>query len=97
MRGGGGMYFQYLMVMYDVGEVRVGKVFRICKKYLFHVQNSVFRGPISEADFVRLKHELEQVIDKSCDFILILRLQSQDVVKEEILGCKVENGESLIL
>lgn len=36
--------YNYAFVFYDVGEKRVQKVFKVCKKYLSHFQKSVFRG-----------------------------------------------------
>ena len=36
--------YNYAFLFYDVGEKRVQKVFKICKKYLSHFQKSVFRG-----------------------------------------------------
>ena len=35
--------YNYAFLFYDVGEKRVQKVFKICKKYLSHFQKSVFR------------------------------------------------------
>ena len=35
------MKYNYVFVFYDVGEKRVNKVFKICKKYLSHFQKSV--------------------------------------------------------
>ena len=45
----------YVIVVYDVGEKRVGKMLKLCRQYLCWVQNSVFEGELSE---VKLK-ELE--------------------------------------
>ena len=39
--------YNYAFLFYDVNEKRVQKVFKICKKYLSHFQNSVFRGEIT--------------------------------------------------
>lgn len=32
----------YIILTYDVGSKRVEKVLKICRKYLVHVQKSVF-------------------------------------------------------
>ena len=34
----------FVVLVYDVKQERVGKVLKICRKYLTHVQNSVFEG-----------------------------------------------------
>ena len=50
----------FVILVYDIGEKRVQKVLKTCRKYLYWVQNSVFEGDISNADFVKLKAELRR-------------------------------------
>lgn len=43
----------YCVLVYDISQDKDGrkvlpKVFKICKKYLHHIQNSVFEGDLSE-------------------------------------------------
>lgn len=45
----------YVILVYDFGERRVGKMLKLCRRYLNWIQNSVFEGEISEA---RLKELL---------------------------------------
>lgn len=78
--------YNYAFVFYDVGEKRVQKVFKICKKYLVHFQKSVFRGDMTPSKFIQLKKELNQVIDKEEDFVCIIKLMNDNVFGEEILG-----------
>lgn len=81
-----------------MNEKRVQKVFKICKKYLSHYQNSVFRGEITPSKLIELKTDLKQVIHKDEDFICIIKLLNGDVFGEEVLGkMDKENGEMLIL
>lgn len=90
--------YNYAFVFYDVGEKRVQKVFKVCKKYLSHFQKSVFRGEMSPSKLMMLKKDLKKVIDKEEDFICIIKLMNDNVFGEEVLGNgDVENGESLIL
>ncbi len=69
------MNVSYVIVMYDVAEGRVNKVFRICKKYLFHYQNSIFRGEITPSKLVKLRNELLSVIDEQEDFVCFFEVQ----------------------
>jgi len=50
----------YVILFYDMGEKRVGKALKICRKYLTWVQNSVFEGEITEGSLKKLKYELNQ-------------------------------------
>lgn len=90
--------YNYAFVFYDVNEKRVNKVFKICKKYLSHFQNSVFRGEMTPSKFIKLKNDLNKTIDKSEDFVCIIQLLNDKVFGEEILGASTINqGEDLII
>lgn len=47
----------YVVLTYDVNEKRVQKAMKVCRKYLVHVQKSVFEGNITEAKLKKLKKE----------------------------------------
>ena len=51
--------YNYIYLIYDIKEERINKVFKVCKKYLEHYQNSVFRGEISESNILKLKNEIK--------------------------------------
>lgn len=90
--------YNYAFLFYDVNEKRVQKVFKVCKKYLSHFQYSVFRGEITPSLLIKLKGDLEKVIDKSEDFVCIIKLKNDNVFGEEILGTPDNNtGEDLII
>ena len=90
--------FNYAFVFYDVGEKRVQKVFKICKKYLSHFQLSVFRGEITPSKLIQLRNELKKVIDTENDFICIIKLKNDNIFGEELLGnVKEDKGEILII
>ena len=90
--------YNYAFVFYDVGEKRVQKVFKVCKKYLSHFQKSVFRGEMSPSKLIKFKTDLNKVINKIEDFICIIKVMNESVYGEEIIGCAVpETGEDLII
>lgn len=90
--------YNYAFVFYDVGEKRVQKVFKICKKYLSHYQKSVFRGEMTPARFIQIRKELKQVINQEEDFICIIKLMNDSIFEEEILGNgEHETGEDLMI
>ena len=62
----------YVILVYDVKKKRVQKVMKICRKYLNHLQNSVFEGNITEAKLNRLKNEIKSAIDIKNDSIIPL-------------------------
>ena len=81
-----GKNYNYVFLFYDVGEKRVNKVFKVCKKYLNHHQNSVFRGEISPSKIIALKREIKKIIKKEEDFVTIIKMYSKESFEEETIG-----------
>lgn len=89
--------YNYVFLFYDVGEKRVGKLFKKCKKYLHHWQNSVFRGEITPAKIIELENELEKIIIPEEDFISIVKLISLNDIGETVIGKEKNNTEELFI
>lgn len=89
--------YNYAFLFYDIGEKRVHKVFKICKKYFKHHQKSVFRGNITPANLIKLKNELKKAIDEDKDFVTIIKILNRYAFDEETLGKDIKQSESLIL
>jgi len=47
----------YVIVVYDVCEKRVGRMLKLCRRYLNWIQNSVFEGEITPIKLKELKYE----------------------------------------
>ncbi|GAQ24762.1 MULTISPECIES: CRISPR-associated endonuclease Cas2 [Tepidanaerobacter] len=86
----------FVIVVYDVGEKRVAKVLKICRKYLTWVQNSVLEGEISEASFKKLKLELKKTIKESEDSVIFYILRTTKYSEREAMGIR-KGGEDLII
>jgi len=89
--------YNYVIVFYDVGEERVGKIFKICKQYLKHFQKSVFRGHITPANYLELKEKLKKNIDPEHDFITFIQTISESSFHEESIGNTGVDPESIII
>jgi CRISPR-associated protein Cas2 len=86
----------YVIMVYDVGVERVVKVLKTGRKYLTHVQNSLLEGELSPAQFKRLKHEVDKIIDDSHDTVMFYVLRSEDYLERQRLGIATkEPGEFL--
>lgn len=72
--------------LYDVDQKRVGRVLKICRKYLTHVQKSVFEGPITEAKLTSLKTELKKTIECDYDGICIYTTTDPHAFLKEQIG-----------
>lgn len=76
----------FVILSYDINQKRVGKAMKICRKYLVHVQRSVFEGTITEAKLKSLKRELENAIDTDVDSICIYEMESVKYTGKEQIG-----------
>ncbi|HBW37344.1 CRISPR-associated endonuclease Cas2 [Desulfosporosinus sp. BICA1-9] len=86
----------FVIVVYDVGEKRVNKVLKRCRKYLNWVQNSVLEGDISESNLKKLKMELERIIESDHDSVIIYTSRTTKYTDREIMGLR-KGGEELII
>lgn len=86
----------YAFVFYDVNEKRVNKVFKVCKQYLQHYQNSVFRGDITPSKIMKLKKEIEAIINEEEDFVSIITCMNENVFDEIELG-SAQKEQSMFL
>jgi len=52
----------YMLMSYDVEALRTEKFKKLLRRYLTHTQYSVFSGDITEAQAIKLRHELSQLM-----------------------------------
>jgi len=83
-----------VILVYDINVKRVQKVLKICRKYLYWVQNSVFEGEITEAKLEKLKKELKNVINDEEDSIIIYKFKTSWYTDRELIGVK-KGGEEI--
>ena len=60
------------------------------------VQNSVFEGEISKANLVKLKKELELIMIKDEDSVILYTFRSQKYSNREIIGLEKGNVDFFI-
>ncbi len=76
----------YVILIYDVAQKRVGKMLKLCRKYLCWIQNSVFEGELSEAKLRELKSHISSIIDIDTDSVIIFTNKMSYNMDKEILG-----------
>ncbi len=76
----------YMIVVYDIGEDRVGRVCNFMKRYLPRVQNSVFEGELPESKFEAMKAGLRKRMDLDVDSVLIWVLRDPKWAERETIG-----------
>lgn len=91
----------YVVLVYDISQTENGRrrwsrVFKICKKYLSHIQNSVFEGEISKVQLAKMQQELKPFIDKDLDSVVIFKSRQEKWLDKEFWG-KVEDNTGFLL
>ncbi|EIM8286538.1 CRISPR-associated endonuclease Cas2 [Listeria monocytogenes] len=80
----------YVILIYDISIENGAKVwrnvFKICKKYLTHVQKSVFEGEITPALLVKLRMELDKYIRDDQDSVIVFSSRQQRWLEKEFWG-----------
>lgn len=76
----------YVILVYDVGERRVGKMLKLCRRYLSWIQNSVLEGNLSRAQLRELKMQIDDIIDKDEDSVILFSSRMEYSMDKEILG-----------
>ena len=76
----------YVILVYDVGEKRVGKMLRLVRKYLSWIQNSVFEGEITEVKLKELKFQAKEIMDLNTDSLIIFASRNEKWLEKEIVG-----------
>lgn len=77
----------YVILVYDMGEKRVGKMLKLCRKYLNWIQNSVFEGEITEVRLKELTLKAEKIMKKDEeDSLIIFSSRSDKFLDKQIIG-----------
>jgi len=83
----------YVIIVYDVNVSRVNRVKKFLRQHLHWVQNSVFEGEVTMAEFERIREGLRDLIDEE-DSVVIYRLRSMP--GREVLGTEKNPIEDII-
>ncbi|MFO7869213.1 MAG: CRISPR-associated endonuclease Cas2 [Bacteroidales bacterium] len=75
----------YIILVYDIGVKRVGKMLKLCRQYLNWIQNSVFEGEISDIAFKELEHKAELIM-KEEDSIIVFKSRNEHWLDKQIIG-----------
>jgi len=85
----------YVILVYDIGEKRVTKMLKLCRKYLHWIQNSVFEGEITGVKLKELKIKANHLIQDG-DSLIIFKSRQKEWLDKEILGTEKNPLDSFI-
>lgn len=76
----------YALLVYDVGEKRVGKMLKLCRRYLNWIQNSVFEGEITEVKLKELQSKAKKIMELDEDSLIIFKSRDERWLEKDIVG-----------
>ena len=89
----------YVILVYDInleekeGQKVLSKVFKTCKKYLVHIQNSVFEGELLDSQMLEFQMELNRYIRKNKDSVILFKSRNQKWLEKQFWG-KIEEDKT---
>jgi CRISPR-associated protein Cas2 len=86
----------YVILVYDMGVERVGKMLKLCREYLHWIQNSVFEGELSELKLNELKDRAKKIMKPQEDSLIIFHSRNSRWLDKEVIGLE-KNSTDFIL
>lgn len=86
----------YIIAVYDCGEKRVGKMLKLCRRYLTWIQNSVFEGELSAVQLKKLKIEAAAIMDKQTDSLIIFTSRQERWLEKEVIGLEKNSTDNFL-
>lgn len=75
----------YIILVYDMNTKRVGKMLKLCRKYLSWIQNSVFEGELTELQLAELKKKANNIMDEN-DSLIIFKNRDAKWLDKQVIG-----------
>lgn len=86
----------YVILVYDIEQKRVGKMLKLCRRYLNWIQNSVFEGELTEVKLKELLQEAGKVMEKDKDSIIIFKSRQEKWLEKMVVGREKNELDNLL-
>lgn len=91
----------YIVLVYDIklddeGAKVLRNVFKICKKYLTHIQNSIFEGNLNISSLKKLQYELDKWIRKDRDSLIVFKSRESRWLNKEFWGIEDDKTSNFL-
>jgi CRISPR-associated protein Cas2 len=86
----------YVILVYDIEEKRVGKMLKLCRRYLTWIQNSVFEGELSDVKLKELLHEAKGIMKEESDSIIVFKSRQEKWLDKMVVGREKNKPDNFI-
>jgi len=91
-----GNIIMYVILVYDVEQKRVGKMLKLCRRYVNWIQNSVFEGEITDVKLKELLSEAGKIINKEKDSIIVFKTRQEKWLEKMVIGKEKNELDNMI-
>lgn len=86
----------YVILVYDMGQKRVGKMLKLCRRYLNWIQNSVFEGEMTEVQLNELLHEAKRIMNTDEDSLILFKNRERKWLDKQIVGVERQSTDDFL-
>lgn len=90
-----------MYIVYDINTEKKSnvpnRIFKICKKFLVHIQNSVFERELRESQFLNLKYELRKYLRDDRDSCIIFSSRNEKWLNKDFDGAQGRHVTFLLI
>ncbi|GAB3498205.1 CRISPR-associated endonuclease Cas2 [Spirosoma knui] len=86
----------YIILVYDMGQKRVGKMLKLCRRYLNWIQNSVFEGELTDVQLKELMHEARRIMKDDEDSLILFKNRDKKWLDKEIVGVERQSTDEFL-
>lgn len=86
----------YVILVYDIEQKRVGKMLKLCRRYLNWIQNSVFEGEMTEVKLKELISRAKEIMREKKDSIIIFKSRDIKWLDKKIIGQERNKIETIL-
>ncbi len=85
----------YVILVYDINQKRVGKMLKLCRRYLHWIQNSVLEGEITAVKLRELVIQAKGIMEDS-DSLIIFKSRDSKWLDKEVHGSEKNSADTII-
>jgi CRISPR-associated protein Cas2 len=86
----------YVILVYDVDTKRVGKMLKLCRRYLNWIQNSVFEGELTDVKLKELIFEAKKIMKPETDSLIIFKSRQEKWLEKQVIGKEKNELDNLL-
>jgi CRISPR-associated protein Cas2 len=86
----------YVILVYDIDAKRVGKMLKLCRRYLNWIQNSVFEGELTDVKLKELIIEAKKITKIETDSLIIFSSRQEKWLEKQVIGKEKNEIDNVI-